>query len=235
MAVSGDIIAVRIAEWGLIMKTFFNKYKHIWVFLYAPIYMIWFVALEQRTGVTYNYIHCGLDDLIPFCEYFIIPYLLWFAYVGGTVVILFTDTEHKSDFYHYYGTLVAGMTMALLIYTVWPNAQGLRPTTFAHDNIFTRLIVTLYHTDTSTNVCPSLHVYNSLVTHMAICKCHYFKEKKWVQRISLVLCILIILATVFLKQHSCIDGIASVIMFYVFYRLIWREKEASLSPQVKKA
>lgn len=203
------------------MKNFLQKYKHMWVFLYAPVYIVWFWYLENRTHVSYTYIHCTLDDLIPFCEYFIIPYYLWFAYVGGTVMILFIDTKHKSDFYHYFGMLVAGMTLSLLVYTLWPNAQGLRPSAFERNNIFTSLISKLYIADTDTNVCPSLHVYNSLVTHLAICKSHYFRDKKWVHYVSLALCVFIVLATVFLKQHSCIDGLASLIMFCVFYRLIW--------------
>lgn len=216
------------------MKNFFHKYKHVWVFLYAPIYLTWFVYLENRTQISYTHIHCALDDLIPFCEYFIIPYYLWFAYVGGTVAILFMDTEHKSDFYHYFGMLVAGMTLALLIYTVWPNSQGLRPDTLPRENILTALIAKLYVADTDTNVCPSLHVYNSLVTHLAICKSYYFRDKKWMQRVSLVLCILIVLSTVFLKQHSCIDGLASLVMFCVFYRLMWHEENTEVNATLFK-
>lgn len=205
------------------MKDFIRKYNHIWVLLYVPLYVTWFFYLEQRSGISHVNIHCRLDDLIPFCEYFIIPYLLWFFYVALVFVCMFLDTKHKTEFYHYFGLMAAGMTFCLIIYTVWPNAQNLRPSTFERDNPFTRLIQFLYTTDTDTNVCPSLHVYNSLATHIAVCKGHFFQDKKYLKHVSFILCVLIILSTVFLKQHSCIDGIASFILFVIFYRLIWCE------------
>ena len=64
------------------IKAFKEKYPHIWVVSYFIIYMIWFVWLESRADEPYHVIHFPLDDYIPFCEYFIIPYLLWFAYAG---------------------------------------------------------------------------------------------------------------------------------------------------------
>ena len=33
----------------------------------------------------FHVIHTALDDRIPFCEYFIVPYLLWFGYVAWAV------------------------------------------------------------------------------------------------------------------------------------------------------
>ena len=56
---------------------------------YFIIYMIWFVWLESRADEPYHVIHFPLDDYIPFCEYFIIPYLLWFAYIAAVYVWLF--------------------------------------------------------------------------------------------------------------------------------------------------
>lgn len=55
-----------------------KKYSHAWVFLYVLIYMPWFTWLEHRTGVRYTMVHSPLDPYIPFVEYFVVPYLLWF-------------------------------------------------------------------------------------------------------------------------------------------------------------
>lgn len=71
-------------------KQFIYRYKHIFVALYFPVYMVWFVWLEARVDVPFTYIHCAIDDYIPFCEYFIIPYLLWFVYVFATLALLFS-------------------------------------------------------------------------------------------------------------------------------------------------
>ena len=61
------------------IKKLIKDYRHAWVLLYGLIYMPWFVYLEGRTDVHYFLIHSPIDDYIPFIEYFIVPYLLWFA------------------------------------------------------------------------------------------------------------------------------------------------------------
>ena len=65
------------------MKAFFQKYKHAWVLLYGFIYLPWFFWLESRANQPYHVIHVWLDDKIPFVEYFIVPYLLWFVYIAA--------------------------------------------------------------------------------------------------------------------------------------------------------
>lgn len=56
------------------MKTLIHKYRHALVLLYGLIYMPWFMWLESRADLPYHVIHVGLDDRIPFVEYFIVPY-----------------------------------------------------------------------------------------------------------------------------------------------------------------
>ena len=64
-----------------------HTYSHAWVLLYAFIYFPWFTYLERHVTDNYFVIHSIFDDYIPFCEYFIIPYLLWFAYIAVTLMI----------------------------------------------------------------------------------------------------------------------------------------------------
>ena len=71
-----------------------RKYSHIWVLLYGFIYMPWFCWLENRRGVRHFFIHSPLDDQIPFIEYFVIPYLLWFIFIVATAAyFFFTDKK----------------------------------------------------------------------------------------------------------------------------------------------
>ena len=97
------------------MKTLFQKYRHALVLLYGFIYMPWFMWLESRANLPYHVIHVGLDDLIPFVEYFIVPYLLWFAYVAAVFVYLFL--KNRREFYQYCIFLFTGMTLFLIIST----------------------------------------------------------------------------------------------------------------------
>ena len=39
----------------------------------------------------------AIDDRIPFCEFFIVPYFLWFAYIAWIVLYLFF--KNKNDYY----------------------------------------------------------------------------------------------------------------------------------------
>jgi membrane-associated phospholipid phosphatase len=201
---------------------FLRKYKHFILILYLPLYMIWFAWLEHREAVQYTIIHCKLDDWIPFLEIFAIPYFLWFVYVVAVLCILFTQTGHLGDFYRCAATLMLGMTTCLLIYTIFPNAQQLRPRTFPRDNALVRLIAALYRGDTPTNVCPSIHVYNSIAIHTAVIKSHFFQNKKGLKKASLILCILICLSTMFLKQHSAVDVICAILLFALYYRLVYK-------------
>ena len=201
------------------IKELFDKYHHAWVFLYGFIYMPWFSWLEKHVTSNYFVIHSVFDDYIPFIEIFIIPYLLWFVYVSGTVLyFFFTD---KQGFNRICTLLITGMTLFLIICTIFPNGLNLRPSTFARDNIFVDLVRFIYRADTSTNVLPSLHVYNSIGCYIAIRNSQKLRQYKWVQNGSLVLTVSIVLSTMFLKQHSVVDVIAAIVMIYFIYQFVY--------------
>ena len=202
------------------IKEFIRKYKHAWILSYFIIYMVWFVYLENRTSVSYFPIHIGLDDMIPFCEYFIIPYLLWFAYVAIPIVYFFF--VNKNDYYKCCAFLFIGMTICLIIYTFFPNQQNLRPIVFERQNIFKDIVRGIYNTDTSTNVCPSNHVLNSLGVFISIVESESLRKNKIVCISSAILTVLICLSTVFLKQHSVSDGLCAFGLAIVLYAFIYK-------------
>lgn len=187
--------------------------------IYMFIYFSWFGYLERTVTKHYTVIHIPLDDYVPFCEIFIIPYLLWFAYVALVIIImLFTN---KRDYIRCCVFLFTGMTIFLIISTLWPNGHHLRPFYMPRDNIFTQMITQLYQTDTSTNIWPSIHVYNSIGAHLAIAKCEALRKHKLCRTGSLVLCISIILSTVLIKQHSVFDMLTAFILAAIMYKLVY--------------
>lgn len=107
-----------------------------------------------------------IDNHIPFIEYFIVPYLVWFVFIAVTVAYFLI--KDKWGFYRLCAFLFSGMTIFLIICTVFPNALNLRPTAFPRDNVFTDMVKVLYKTDTPTNVLPSIHVFNSIGVSIAI-------------------------------------------------------------------
>lgn len=200
-------------------KALFQKYKHAWLLIYVLIYLPWFAYVEKHVTTNFHVIHVAADDYIPFIEYFIVPYLLWFAYVAVTIAYFFFT--NKNDYYRVCAFLFTGMTVFLIVSTLYPNGHYLRPHVFERDNIFTRAVQWLYATDTATNLFPSIHVYNSLGIHFAICNSNAFHNNRKIKTCSFILMLSIILSTMFLKQHSVFDVVTAFAMAAIMYPFVY--------------
>lgn len=211
------------------MKAFFKKYKHGLFFLYMFIYFPWFSYLEKKVTTDFHEIYMPIDDCIPFCEFFIVPYLLWFAYVIVVVAGLFI--KDSGEFTRLCIFLGVGMTVFLIISTIYPNGHYLRPDTFPRNNIFTELTQMIYNTDTPTNLFPSIHVYNSLAVFLAVRHSKHVKRMR-TRIISLILMMSIVLSTVFLKQHSMFDVLTAVILAGVMWMFLY--SPIAIRPFTKK-
>ena len=187
-------------------KKFWNTYKHgAWITVYLIFYMLGFFILENAGHRHYHIIHSVFDDMIPFCEYFIIPYYLWFAYVAAGILWFVFRCKNHTEYYKMCSALAIGMTVFLVVSCVFPNAQDLRPSEFLHHNVCTQLVRRLYQTDTPTNVLPSIHVFNSLIIFFALNNSRQLQRYRAVRFAAGTLTVLIILSTMFLKQHSIVD------------------------------
>lgn len=218
------------------IQNIYQKYKHLLLLLYFPFYLVWFAYLEKTVTKHFHVIHMDIDDYIPFCEYFIVPYLLWFAYIA--VVIVYMGLKDKKEFQNMCAFLFTGMTIFLIVSTIYPNGHMLRPTSFERDNIFTQLCAMLYQTDTATNLFPSIHVYNSIGVHLALIHSEKTKNRKGICLASAVLMVSIILSTVFLKQHSMFDLITGLVLaiivnFFVYIRSWEKAKELANERKVR--
>ena len=203
------------------LSKFYEKYKHgIPVLLYMILYLTWWGILEQKNARSFQIIHMAIDDYIPFCELFIIPYVLWFFYVS--IVVIYFFFHDRTEYYQALMFLFTGMTIFLVISTIWPNMHQLRLSQMPRDNIFTRVIAGLWATDTPTNLWPSIHVYNSLGAHFAIMKRKDFANKPLIRYASLLLAISIICSTVLIKQHSMFDVLTAFVMAAVMYVFVYR-------------
>ena len=106
---------------------YLKKSKHLWIIpAYGIFYMVSFMLME-RSSVETHLIHTFLDDKIPFCEYFIIPYVFWYFVVIGSVLYFALGSPGKKEYYQYMATLAVGMTIFLIVSYVYPNGQDLRP------------------------------------------------------------------------------------------------------------
>ena len=209
----------------LLMKSFrecCSSYKALVIMaVYCVVYLTVFFYLEQRNS-SYYVIRFGIDAYIPFCEYFIVPYLLWFAYVA-LAVVYFGIRDHE-EVNKLIAFLIVGMTVFLVVSAVFPNGHHLRPKTFVRDNIFIDMVKKLYLVDTSTNVLPSIHVYNSLAVMITVWRTKLLKEHRAIKAGLMLLGISIICSTVLLKQHSMLDVLVAFILGALAYTVCYRDE-----------
>lgn len=170
-------------------------------------------------------VHCWLDDIIPFCEVFVIPYVFWYLLI--VITLVYFALYNVDSFKKFSTFIIITQIVAMAIYIIFPNRQDLRPLEFPRDNILTQLVGFLYTVDTNTNVCPSLHVGYSIGIASA-----WLKEKgvsrAW-KSFVLIAVILICLSTMFIKQHSAVDAFVAIPMclfaeYMVYGKSYWCEK-----------
>lgn len=181
---------------------------------------VWFSLLEKKVLIPEYILYIRLDDFIPHVPLFVIPYVLWYAYVAIPAFFLFFAS--KNEFVKIALFLTLGMMVACIVYTLFPNGQTLRPELNGYDAPLIRLIQLIYSNDTPNNSAPSIHVIYSVAAHAAIA--FYNNNRKriaWINMASLILSVLCIMSTVFIKQHSMIDLIFGLIVSAVLYILIY--------------
>ena len=181
--------------------------------LYALFYLSFFALLERTIQTPDLWVHCRLDDLIPFCKYAIVPYILWFPWIPFTLFYLLYKAP-REDFWRLCIPLFTGMTMTLLFYAIVPNGLALRPKYVPGTDIFAQLVRMIYRSDTPMNVCPSIHVFNSVTLMLAYYRSAIFDapRRRWMRPAAMVLCVSISLSTILLKQHSVIDVVFGLLL-----------------------
>lgn len=155
-------------------------------------------------------IHCWLDDVIPFNEFFLIFYCGWFLLVFGSLLYyLLYDVERFKKLQIY---IMCTQAIAMFIYIVYPSRQDLRPEVFPRENILTALMSFIYAFDTSTGVCPSLHVGYSMAILSVTSKDPFLS--KGLKAFLTFFIVMICAAVCFVKQHSAVDVFAALIMCF---------------------
>ena len=181
--------------------------------LYLLFYLLCFTLLEKYVTVPDLWVHCRLDDLIPFCKYAIIPYSMWFPWIPFTLFYILWRGP-RNEFWRLCLPLFTGMTLSLLFYLIVPNGLTLRPHTIADTDFFANAVRALYRTDTPTNVCPSIHVFNSVTLMFAYYRSSCFDKpgRRWMRPAAVILCTAITCSTMLLKQHSVIDVVFGILL-----------------------
>ncbi len=173
-----------------------------WIFYFS----FYFLTENLIPAEICHPIHCALDDMIPFCEYFAVFYVFWYLLVFGSLIYgLLYDIEGLTRLSKF---ILITQVVAMTVYILYPSRQDLRPEVFVRDNFLSRLMAFIYSFDTSTGVFPSLHVaYSMGILSVALKKQDLGIGWKWALGVVVVL---ICLATAFVKQHSVLDIFAAL-------------------------
>ena len=221
------------------LKEWIKENKYCYAMLYYIIYLIIFFTLDFTMKPKYI-INCPLDQYIPFNEYFLIPYSLWFLFfVGVPVVYMFLD---KYDFQQLWFTMFTGSIVCFICYIVVPNGINLR-VDVPDRNIFCWMLNHfLWKVDAAVNVCPSLHCSTSVAMALITARSEWIRRNiaeskaagnmkrarnirvvKWA---TIIMMILICVSTMFVKQHSIVDVLCgsglSIVLYIIAYHCDWR-------------
>ena len=203
------------------VKLAFEMFPVFYAGLYFLFYLPAFSLLETYRQPLYI-VHCWLDDVIPFTEYFVIPYFLWFLFVPGFIVYL--SLRSLEDYWKAYKIVFGGMTICLCLYLLFPTGLQLRQP-IERTNLCAQMVNALRSVDTPSNVCPSIHVSSTVGILLTL-----FRSKKlhdtWKIKIpAAVLGVLICVSTGMLDQHSIIDVILGIVLSTVLCGLAEQNQE----------
>ena len=186
------------------VKDWFGKNPH-WRWALLLLYVIAAYILPEHivtSEAAYATTAVALDGRIPFFAPAIVFYMAWFPLLVFTGFwLLFTDGV---NFRRFMCSLAVCMTLAGVIYVLWPNGQDLRPDLSAPRGLFETVLAWIYRVDTNTNVLPSLHVA-CVVGQTACIWSTRSIRRPWIRPALTLLALLVASSTVFVKQHAILD------------------------------
>lgn len=168
--------------------------------------ILYFVA--KLLSNNYHLITSNIDNKIPFISWFVYFYVAWYLFLILVPIILNKYDEDKRKKYNL--LLSIGASICFLIYIIYPT-YIIRAD--VEVNSLSSLIVSIiYYLDTpGLNCFPSLHI---LICIIWIYLFSNFKNKKY-KYLMIIFSALVILSTLFIKQHVIYDGIGSLIVFLI--------------------
>jgi membrane-associated phospholipid phosphatase len=208
--------------------------ENIRTLIFWPLFGIAFYAVEQinRNPWKCFEVGCKWDAYIPFCEYFVVAYVMWFIYMAGTIVYLIYKDPKAYEITMRF--IILSFSATIVIYFLFPTMQMMRPYDVDRENVFMDVVRWFYRHDTPTNVCPSLHVIGTLATMYGALSSERLMRHRGMKAAYVLVGILICFSTVFLKQHSVEDVIGGVGLCLVVWTLAFRKDAVEIPEEETK-
>ncbi|WP_040208984.1 phosphatase PAP2 family protein [Neobacillus jeddahensis] len=196
------------------MRKLIKKSPYLLFLLVFPLLAVIYTLLNGRSHKAID-ISTSIDHSIPFLPIFIIPYILWYAYIFCFLIYFcFKDTKV------YIKTILMIVIGELICFAIYFFFQTTVPRpTLVGDNVIINLVELIYANDQPFNCFPSIHVLTTFTVMLASI---HIKNK----HILMNLCIhiigsFIIISTLFVKQHVIFDMIGSMFLVTFLYGILF--------------
>lgn len=190
--------------------------KRLFYTLSIPVVHMLYFILNQPNADAHT-ITTFVDKIIPFNEWFIIPYVYWYFHIAGLLIIFIFKMDNK-QYLKVLGSLILGEIICCVIFYFYPTAINRQVIT--NDGILNSLVKLIYANDNPGNCFPSLHVLNTVILS------YFFfdvSKNKLLRFLTVTFCFLIILSTMFIKQHYFLDAVSAIALGSALYILFKKE------------
>lgn len=197
------------------IKNLKSHLVYLKLMLIFPLLHIVYKLLNTPHGKIHN-LSTAFDVSLPFVKVFIIPYITW--YIFTYIVFIYIYQKDKKIYLRTIITYAACLVVSYLIFYFFQTTVP-RPSLVGND-IFTNLVRLVYKFDKPFNCFPSIHV---LSCYLIIKSIKLLKtQDNFIKSLICFICALIILSTLFVKQHVLLDILCAILLVEVVKKPIFK-------------
>lgn len=180
--------------------------------LVIPVLNVFYGILNHSSPHT-SLLQTPLDTMIPFIPAFVIPYLIWYPF---TFIVHFLLCKFNRSMY-YRTLIITCMGLIVCYITFYFFQTRIERPEIGPNGIINTFVNLVYSTDAPYNCFPSIHVLTSYILLKAA---YQAKLSRKITAIISVTSWLIILSTLFIKQHMVADVLGGIVLSEILFLLI---------------
>ena len=197
------------------------------ILIFIPCYLAAYVVTSRGIPIDKCYpVYCHIDEMLPVCNLFVIPYITWHAMIPFLAIYFFkTDLNAFRRMAKYF---MYTIFMVMPVFILFPSCMPLRPSYVEVKGALSWILSVIYTLDVNTNVCPSVHVLWGIGMLFAVWDDKRFSNVKW-RVFWTVITVLICASTFMIKQHSVIDVAAALPFVFAGWFICYRKRKTPVS------
>lgn len=165
----------------------------------------------------YHLIGSSIDNMLPYIPEFIYFYMIWYPFEFYSLYLVYKND--KSNYINTIISLIISFVIMHLIFIIYPTIVDIRPNIDSFNSITTLILYIAFKADTPpVNCFPSGHCILCFIMVFSILKSQNITWKN--KSILIIINTLIILSTLFVKQHVIIDVIGALIISFISFYVI---------------